>query len=339
MRYVVIGGTAFIGKKLVQQMSAAGDEVLLFHRGLTPGDRLKGVVDVTGDRSDLYDFRGQFKEFAPDVVVDMICMTEHHARTSMDAFEDIAERLVVISSQDVYRAFGRVQGIEGGAPDRSPLTEDSPLRERLYLYRGHTDPKYSWSRDYEKIMVERVALDEPRLPVTVLRLPAVYGPGDYQHRMIWYASRMSEGRPAILLEAGMAAWRWTRGYVDNVASAIHRAAEDNRASGRIYNVGEPKAFTEVEWVRKIGDAAAWQGKIVVVDDERFATGIITDQPLAADTSRLRDELGWKEIVPLADALRTTYEWEVANLPPGLGVSPDRYEAEDEVLSQIDGLQP
>ncbi len=338
MRYVVIGGTAFAGKKLVQQMSAAGDEVLLFHRGLTPADPLTGAAEVIGDRSDLYDFRERFKEFAPDVVVDMICMTEHHMRTSLDTFEDIASRLVVISSQDVYRAFGRVQGIEGGAPDQAPLTEDSPLREQLYLYRGHTDPKYSWSRDYEKIMVERVAQNEARLPVTVLRLPAVYGPGDYQRRMLGYASRMSEGRPAILLEAGMAAWRWTRGYVDNVASAIHQAAGDDRASGQTYNVGEPTAFTEVEWVRKIGDAVGWQGKIVVVDDERFATGINADQPLAANTSRLRDELGWKEPIPLPDALRTTYEWEVANPPPGLGVSPDRYEAEDEVLSQIDGLQ-
>ena len=45
-------------------------------------------------------------------------------------FERIAPRAVLITSCDVYRAFGRLWKSEPGPADPVPLTEDSPLRER-----------------------------------------------------------------------------------------------------------------------------------------------------------------------------------------------------------------
>ena len=38
----------------------------------------------------------------------------------------VARRLVVISSQDVYRAYGRFHGKEPGPLEPLPVTEDSP---------------------------------------------------------------------------------------------------------------------------------------------------------------------------------------------------------------------
>ncbi len=75
---------------------------------------------------------------------------------------------------------------------------------------------------------------------------------------------MDDGRPAILLEEGQARWRWTRGYVENVAAAIALAATDQRAASHTYNVGEERAPTEEEWVRRIGQAAGWQGEVKAV---------------------------------------------------------------------------
>ncbi len=334
MRVAVIGGTAFIGRALVHQLSAAGHELLVFHRGLTSGDLPEGVEELLGDRRDLYDFRDKFREFNPDVAIDMICMTEHQAQATIDTFEKVADRLVVISSQDVYRAFGRVQGFEPGPPDPVPLTEDSPLRGKLFLYRdSEQEGRFEWSRDYEKVMVERVAQDEPKLPATVLRLPAVYGPGDYQHRLFGYATRIAEERPAIVLGRGLAEWRWTRGYVDNVAAAIKLAIEDDRAAGRTYNVGDPDAFTEIEWVQNIGKAVGWNGDILVVEDERFSVGLNHEQDWVADTSRIRDELGYEEPVSLLHALQHTIEWELHNPPEGYHASGHQYDAEDEAIAR------
>ena len=336
MKVIVIGGTAFIGRAVVERLAKAGHEIHVFHRGLTEATLPDGVTEILGDRKDLFDFRKQFEAIKPDVVIDGIAMTEHHAQGTIDAFIGIAARQVVISSQDVYRAFARGTGWEPGPPDPVPITEDSPLRDNLYPYRDATEHRYEWSGDYEKIMVERVALDEPKLPATVLRLPAVYGPGDYQHRLLGYLSRMIDDRPAIILERAMAEWRWTRAYIDNVAAAIKLAAEDDRSAGRTYNLGDPYAFTEVEWVQRIGKAAGWDGKIAVVQDDRFATGMNTDQLWTMDTSRIREELGYTEPVDIDEAMLKTVEWERNNLPEGYHVSPHQYDAEDEVIAQIEG---
>ena len=337
MNIVVIGGTAFIGPPLVSRLAAGGHSVTVFHRGTTDADLPDGVRELLGDRRDLFSYRKQLTSPPPDAVVDMVCMTEHHARTTLDTFSGLAGRLVVISSGDVYRAFGRLHGSEPGPPDPVPLTEDSPLREKLHLYHDQAAEGFEWQRDYEKIMVERVAREDPALPATVLRLPAVYGPGDYQHRLFGYARRMADDRNVILLDEGIAQWRWSRGYVENVADAIALAAAHDAAAGRIYNVGEQHAFSELEWVQRIGDVVGWHGKIAVVGGGRMSMEMNTEQHWVTDTSRIRAELGYEEAVELDDGIRRTVEWELSNADVPEGGLQHEYEAEDGLLAELGGV--
>src|SRR6266704_805124 len=246
MRILVIGGTNFIGPLVVRTLNEEEHKVTVFHRGQTRTDLPHGVQELLGDRRPLARSAVELQRIAPEVVLDMIPATEQDAQEVMSIFNGVARRVVAISSQDVYRAFGRVNGKEAGPVDAVPITEDSPLRENLYPYRSEIprrqdDPR-RWEDDYDKILVERVVMSNPDLPGTVLRLPMVYGPGDYQHRLFRYLKRMDDKRPVILLDEAEAQWRWTHGYVENVADAIALAVTDERAAGRIYNVGEPFTF-------------------------------------------------------------------------------------------------
>jgi nucleoside-diphosphate-sugar epimerase len=45
-------------------------------------------------------------------------------------------------------------------------------------------------------------MNQNEFPVTILRLPALYGPGDKRHRLFPYLKRMDDVRPAILVERG-----------------------------------------------------------------------------------------------------------------------------------------
>jgi nucleoside-diphosphate-sugar epimerase len=315
---------------VVWRLAAAGHEVVVFHRGLTAPDLPQGVGRITGDRKDLGSFAGELRRFAPEVVLDMIPMNEDEARDLIGVFEGISRRVVAVSSQDVYRAYDRVTGRDPGPPDRIPLTEEAPLRERLYPY------EREGVEDYEKILVERVVMDTPDLPGTILRLPAVYGPGDYQHRLFEYVRRMDDGRPAILLGEGMASWRWTHGYVEDVASAIVLAVTDERAAGRVYNVGEADPLSWAEWVREIGRAAGWDGEVVAVPGDRLPEhldwGLDTEQHWVADTTRIRQELGYREEIPREEALRRTVEWERAHPPRNAAPVSFDYAAEDAALA-------
>ena len=167
----------------------------------------------------------------------------------------------------------------------------------------------------------------------MLRLPAVYGPGD--HRAFDHLKRMNDERRAIPLEESYARWRWTRGYVDNVAAAIALTVVDDRAAGRVYNVGEPDVLTEAEWVRSIGRAAGWKGEVVVLPKESMPQHLAASYNFAhhlyGDTRRIRKELGYAEHVSRDEAMKQTVEWERAHAPEQVDESCFDYAAEDGVL--------
>lgn len=335
MNVLVLGGTGFIGPPLVRRLLDRGHEVAVFHRGRTQADLPPGVEHLVGDRHNIGAHAGEFRRLSPEVVVDMIAFTEADALGLVATFRGLARRTVVISSADVYRAYGRFLGLEEGPVEPTPLTEEAPLRTALFPYRSRAQSSDDFSSSYDKIPVERVVLGEPDLPGTVLRLPMVHGPGDTYHRLAPYLRRMDDGRPAIVLDQLMARWKCPRGYVDDVAAAVTLAVVDERGAGRIYNVAEPVAFSEAEWVRRIGEVAGWRGEVVTVPGGRFPLPFDAGQSLDTDTSRIRRELGYSEVVTPHAGLERTIAWERAK-PAGmpLGVGLLDYDAEDALLTEI-----
>lgn len=327
MRVLVIGGTGYIGRYVTGRLVKRGHDVAVFHRGRTETGTAEGVRRILGDRRRMRESADALLRFAPEVVLDVIPMNEDDARGVTETLRGVARRVVAISSQDVYRAYDRVRRRDPGPPDPVPLAEEAPLRERLYPY------EREGVENYEKIHVERVLMEAPDLPCTVLRLPAVYGPGDHRHRLFEYVKRMDDGRD-VLVGEGMASWRWTHGYVEDVAGGVVLAVEDERAEPYVYNVGEAEPPPWAGWVREIGEAAGWGGEVVVVPDDRLPGhldwSLDTRQHWVADTTRIRRELGYAEAVPRGEALRRTVEWERAH-PLAPDPASFDYAAEDAVL--------
>lgn len=336
MRVLFIGGTRFIGLAAVNQLAQTGHEVTVFHRGQTETDLPEGVSEILGDMEQLEDFRDRFRSAKPDAVVHMMLVHERDAVRAMDLFKGMANRVIGISSADVYLAYGRINASEPGDPVELPLYEDSPLREERYPYREmiSNDPEHRYYM-YDKIPIEETILGDSDLSGTVLRLPMVYGPRDYQRRLLPYLKRMDDKRPAILITHEFASWRNTRGYVDDTGAAIALAATDERATGRIYNVAEPDALTETEWIQAIADVVGWKGEVVPVDPDKLPGSFsVHGQDLIMDTSRIRSELGFAEAVSRAEAIRRTIEWERANPPEELPPEAYDYDAEDKILSEL-----
>ena len=267
LRILVIGGTGFIGSRVTSLLRAHGHTVVSLHRTATP-------PDIRADREHL----DEAKSFAPEVVVHMIAMAEAHARAAVSAVP--TQRVVMISSGDVYRARNRLFRVEPGPPDPIPLNEDAPLRTVLFPYGG----------DYEKLLVERAAPS-----ATIVRLGMVYGPGDAQHRL----------RPLLAwpvsFSPGRCDWKPCRVFVDNAAHGIALCATHPAAAGRIYNLADAEVLSEREF-------AARAGAIVRCDAEETTT-LDWSQHWVLDTTRIREELGYSEAVSTGDAIRTTLEWE------------------------------
>jgi nucleoside-diphosphate-sugar epimerase len=292
MRIALVGGTGFIGTPTARRLAAAGHEVDAFGRERTRA------------------------RFAPDVVVCFMLLNEGDACAAVAAWPDA--RLVAISSGDVYRAYGQLLGREPRddeprddepRDDAAPLAlldEDAPLRTALYPYRRQADGPWGRLVDYDKILVERVVRAAPQ-PWTILRLPKVWG-AQARDRPFGRWVDWMRSHDELPVGARQGRWRWTHGYVEDVAAAIALAATDARAAGCIYNVGEPETPTQRQRVLDLAAALGWRGRVVDVADPELPPALRDPHDgapdLAFDTRRIRRALGYAEPTRYADALAT-----------------------------------
>jgi nucleoside-diphosphate-sugar epimerase len=329
VRVLVLGGTRFIGPPIVQTLVDSGHEVVVFHRGRSEPRSSAGVEHIHGNFMEFTESVSMLLDLSPEVVLDTVPYIEKAGHGVLH-FAGVADRAVVVTSLDVYRAFGVAWGSEAdGVPEPTPLTEDSPLR-------ATPAPDLTPDIDYDNLDVERAVLDQTELPVTVLRLPMTYGPNDPQHRLFNYVRRMDDGRKAIILDQARASLRWSRGYVENVAAAVALAVVDPRSAGRVYNVAESNTPTEAEWVRLIGESCGWTGEIVLVRSEllppSLRSPLAVQQDLVVNSERIRTELGYAERVPFDDGLRRSVAWTRAN--PSTK-APIDYAIEDRLLAGVE----
>src|SRR5205807_8140686 len=215
-RILTIGGTGFIGRYVVGYLANSGHDVAVFHRGTTKTILPTSVRHLDGDRERLVHLQDEFREFAPDCVLAMALPAgnDRTGRLFVDVLRRMARRAVVITSRDVYRAFGRLHRLETGTPDPVPLTETSPLREKFYPYGGKAvDPMWT---DSDDLLVERAVMNQPHFQATVMRLPVIYGPHDeYLHRTFLYLKRIDYVRRPILLAEQPHDWKLSSVYLQH----------------------------------------------------------------------------------------------------------------------------
>jgi nucleoside-diphosphate-sugar epimerase len=314
MRVFVVGGTGFIGPFVVARLANLGHHVAVYHRGSHEARLPYGVEHIHSPLAEppIVAFPPVATSLAWDVVLAMAPLGAADARALMDAFRGVARRVVALSSGDVYRAYGIFCRLEEGPAEAGPLSEDAPLRTVLYPYRNASSlPDHL--RDYEKLEVERAVTGDSDLRGTVLRLPAVFGPGDWQHRFGGILESI-ESSGAVTLGESYAQWRCTHGYVEDVAQAVVLAVLHERARGKTYNVGEDPTPTVAERAAAFARAAGGSGEVVVRPDAEAPAPVkgCFEQDIVYDTTRIRRELDWSETVPSDEAWRRTVEWERAS---------------------------
>src|SRR6266700_7445087 len=111
MRILVLGGTQFVGRQVVDAALERGHDVTLFNRGQTRPELFSGVEKLRGDRDgDLAALEGR----AFDAVVDTSGYVPRIVRMTLDALGDIGH-YTFVSSLAVYADFA------------TPPTEESPV--------------------------------------------------------------------------------------------------------------------------------------------------------------------------------------------------------------------
>lgn len=178
MRVLILGGTVFLGRHLVDAALGRGDEVTLFHRGRHPAHRPAEVEQVLGDRDrDLHLMSGQ--RF--DAVVDTCGYLPRHVGQAAAVLD--AVHYTFVSSASVYADLATV-----------PVTEDAPLLEPPGPQETRVDgPLYG----PQKAGCERALLGVRTEGVLVQRAGLIVGPHDPTDRLTYWATRMRGPGPVL----------------------------------------------------------------------------------------------------------------------------------------------
>jgi nucleoside-diphosphate-sugar epimerase len=322
LKIAVLGGTRFIGRATVEDLAGAGHQLLLIHRGESEPDGLPEAEHLHTDRADLQRHADAIAAFRPDAALDCRALSRADAETAVAAFPR-GIRLVILSSIDVYQAFGALN--EGRETDPVPIDEESPVRSERYPYRDLMPGR----EDYDKLDVEDVYL--PR-GATSLRQPMVYGERDYQRREEFILRRVRAGRKRIPTGAGT--WLACRGYVRDLARGIRVALERGVAEGEVMNLCEEKTYSVRMWSRMILDAAGSDAELVRVADDVLPPDLAETgsmpQHIIASAAKARSLLGWTSSDPM-NCIAASVRWHLDNPPE----SPDPdFSADDRALATV-----
>ncbi len=178
MKLLMIGGTAFLGRAVVETALARGDEVTLFNRGKTNRDIFPGVARIQGDRTSPADL-AQLKSGRWDAAIDTCGYLSAAVGATVEALNNQVDHYTFISSISAYA-------------DNGPLNqaESAPTLE---LGEGPEDAADMQTYGARKARCEQVA--EALMPGRVLNLRAglLVGPHDTSGRYPYWVGRVARG--------------------------------------------------------------------------------------------------------------------------------------------------
>jgi nucleoside-diphosphate-sugar epimerase len=139
--------------------------------------------------------------------------------------------------------------------------------------------------------------------VNVLRVAMVYGPGnDEPRRLVPYVTRALLRGEDPALSSGTRMIDWV--YVDDVVAAFLAAAAEEKAAGRVFDIGAGERVSIRQTVELLARIVGGAGR------PRF--GAVPDRPLdnpqIADITDAAELLGWRPVTPLDEGLRATVAW-------------------------------
>lgn len=231
-------------------------------------------------------------------MIDTTQFDEPRTRAVIDALTGVVDRYVLVSSMDVYLAYGRLHRTEPGPYQQTPLTEDSELR---------TKPGFGLTEEIDNLHVERVALKQNALDVTIARLPGVFGPNDYQRRVGSMIEALQDSGSEYRMYTTLANFHWTWGYVHNIADMLIECALDSRSGTRIYNLGYSETLSRMQMYQLVAETIGWNGQIVSSEEGTEVPTQDYDQQWSSDISKFLNDFDYTDRFSIEEAVRLTVE--------------------------------
>jgi nucleoside-diphosphate-sugar epimerase len=305
MDILMVGGTAFFGRDLVELALEAGHRVTIFSRGNQKPTFWDHIKHIAGDRHNQADVTTKLKGLRFDVVVDNIAYNATDVRNTLEALEGNVGRYVLTSTAGVYIGMGCFD---------MPFSEDTRIEVKRPRFSGHPTPADDEFINYVtgKLEAEKVIVEQDKVLYTIVRPSSTAGPNDPSGRCQFYFRRLLDGNPLILTNGGVHVHNMA--YRRDVARGYLAAMSSKKAVNQIYNFAQDEMFRVLDWVSLAADLLEVEADIVSISAESLQqSGFVYSEPWSftgnfiLDVSRAQTDLGYQS-TPVETWMTVTTEW-------------------------------
>jgi UDP-glucose 4-epimerase len=317
VKALITGGAGFLGSHLAEALLARGDTVHLLDN-LSTGS-IENIEHLKSAPRFNYAVDSVMNEPVTAEMIDRVDVVFHLAAA-------VGVRLIVESPVNTIET--NVHGTEmvlklankkkkkvlvASTSEVYGKSDDVPFREDADLVMGAT-MKGRWSYACSKAIDEFLALaywKEKKLPVVVFRLFNTVGPrqtGRYGMVIPNFVKQALLGHPITVFGDGSQSRCFT--YVSDVVGVLVRLAEEPRAVGQVFNIGNDREeVTILDLAQRVKARTGSKSEIVRVPyDQAYEEGFEDMPRRVPDLSRLRALTGYEPQVHLDEILDRVIEY-------------------------------
>lgn len=249
MKVLVMGGSYFIGKKIVEVLLDKGYEVTTLNRGTRAltDNRIKRILT---DRHDIDKMKTLLKGLSFDYVIDL-GVNKEEVEILCDALDTtLLKKFIFLSSSAVYDWDHLT----------CPFKESDDLAENS-LWTSYGKNKIN-AEEFLKSKFQKTKTD-----VLVLRPPYVYGEENYAPRESFIFEHIKNDKTVILPGDGSRKIQFL--LTTDLANIILALMEKDTQAFMAFNVGNEAAITMKEWVLKCGEVMNKSVKTLDFDYDKY----------------------------------------------------------------------
>jgi nucleoside-diphosphate-sugar epimerase len=298
LKVLVIGGTGYLGRRIVEQLVVAGHEVSVVSRGNLSPEIMQHARAVMVDRRDRDAFTERLRGESFDAVIDNIAYDGDDIENAVQTFGGRIQQYLLTSSMAVYHDSSALDPLVESDADLDFL----PGPADTHIPAFHPTLGHEYGNGKKRAEKALALLDNAVFTYTALRAPIVVGPDDRTRRVWWFVQRLLDGGPILIPE-------WGRGKqfqvvdANDLARAFAASVGNPAAFNKPYNVAQPEIFTAESWIEAIALALGRGANHVRVPEDVLVPGGLEGYviPIAGypfgqfmmDTHALRCDMGFQ----------------------------------------------
>lgn len=319
---LVMGGSYFIGKKIVDLLLSQDYEIYILNRGSkkVTDKRIKNLIS---DRNDPSMMKEVLEEHTFDAVIDVSGVSPQQINILLNSLDTSSlKQFIFISSSAVYDINNQL----------APFKETDKLHSNSYW------TIYSQNKiDSEKVLREYFQHKDTVL--SILRPPFVYGENNYAPRETFVFEHILHNKPIIVPGDGSTRLQFI--YTTDLAMIISKLLTNPPVNLNIYNVGNRNSVTMIEWIHLCEKVVDKKATIVNFDYIKHKKNITSFFPFydydnVLDVNKVNEF--YSEETDFIEGLKTTYEWYKDNIQ-SISFNDKVQQAEIEILDLLQIKNP